>query len=174
MVQTNSTAYFDRFPRYTPDFHNSLDDEFLRLARSQGWSKKRIARERNAFLLAHYDLHLGEVERSKSLKDWQALCSELHVSPIPESITQCKKVTLLFSIPDLQADTDMIGSVDSSPCKFNRPHGQSTLEYESKGFQESAPACEIYNCIEEILSQGGSKEAGFDWYTAASDLGMMG
>lgn len=88
--------YFDRFPGFEPDPHRSLNEEFQRLARFQRWNRKsdRYARERRNFLLAEFDQHLGLTERSKKLEDWQALCKELGVKSIPNSIRQCKKVSL--------------------------------------------------------------------------------
>lgn len=89
-------AYFNRFPGFEPDPRRPLDEEFQRLAKFQRWAKKskRYASERGHFLLAEFDQHLGVTERSTKLEDWQALCRELRVTPVPESIRQCKKVNL--------------------------------------------------------------------------------
>jgi len=94
MARSNPGAYFDQYPGFEPDPQRPLEEEFRRLARFKGWSNKgkKIAQERDAFLLAQFYVHLGAVERSKRLEDWQGLCRELRVDPIPGSIKQCKMV----------------------------------------------------------------------------------
>ncbi|KAL6714587.1 hypothetical protein ACLMJK_008012 [Lecanora helva] len=92
MVLNDSASYFARFPNFIPDARLSLLVEFDRLATFQGWIENgwKYGKERRLFLLAHYNEHLGGVEQSKYLRDWQALCTELGVKPMPESINKCK------------------------------------------------------------------------------------
>ncbi|KAL2044971.1 hypothetical protein N7G274_002746 [Stereocaulon virgatum] len=88
-----SSNYFDRFPGFLPDPQLPLHEEFERLAKFRGWhtGSKQYRRENGRFLRAEFDVHLGGLESSRKLDDWQALCEELRVDSIPNSITKCKK-----------------------------------------------------------------------------------
>lgn len=94
MASTHQKNYLDRFPGFQRDPWRPLNEEFASLASFKQWriGSKPYQREHTRFLLAEFDLHLGTVEQSRKLEDWQALCQELRVNPIPGSITQCKKV----------------------------------------------------------------------------------
>ena len=83
--------YFAAYPNFDPDPHLPLLANFNRLAKAQGWGKKRRKEERPIYLLAQYAIHLGGISAGK-LQVWQGLCRELRLDPIPTSITQCKKV----------------------------------------------------------------------------------
>ena len=94
MASTHRNNYLDRFPGFQRDPRRPLNEEFASLASFQQWriGSKVYRREHIRFLCAEFDLHLGIVEQGRKLEDWQALCHELRVNPIPGSITQCKKV----------------------------------------------------------------------------------
>lgn len=94
MASTHQKDYLDRFPDFQRDPQRPLNEEFTSLASFKQWriGSKLYKREHTRFLRAEFDLHLGVVEQSRTLEDWQALCQELRVNPIPGSITKCKKV----------------------------------------------------------------------------------
>ena len=94
MATTRRNNYLDRFPDFQRDPRRPLNEEFASLASFKKWriGSKVYRREQIRFLNAEFDLHLGMVEQGRKLVDWQALCQELRVNPIPGSITQCKKV----------------------------------------------------------------------------------
>ena len=94
MASTDQKTYLDRFPGFQQDPRRPLKEEFASLASFKQWriGSKVYKREQTRFLRAEFDLHLGTVEQSRKLEDWQALCQELRVNSIPGSITQCKKV----------------------------------------------------------------------------------
>ena len=96
MASTHQRNYLDRFPDFQRNPRHTLNEEFASLASFQLWriDSKVYKREQTRFLCAEFDLHLGIVEQGRKLVDWQALCYELRVNPIPGSITQCKKVKL--------------------------------------------------------------------------------
>jgi len=100
MTVSHRFPYFNRFREFEPDPRRPLDEEFQRLARFQGWARKskQYVKERRHFLLAEFDQHLGTVERSRKLDDWQALCTELGILPVHQSIRQCKKVELYLPL----------------------------------------------------------------------------
>ena len=93
--------YFDVFcsQGFVPDITADAMDEFGRLAKFQCWGKKskEYHKQRNiclATLAEDFESHYGnDVTR---LNQWQNLCSEVYVDPIPHSITQCKKVSLSY------------------------------------------------------------------------------
>ncbi|KAK0515346.1 hypothetical protein JMJ35_002725 [Cladonia borealis] len=93
MASTHQEKYLDRFPGFQGDPRRPLNEEFARLASFKQWriGSKVYKREHTKFLRAELDLHLGVIEQCRKLEDWQVLCQELRVSPIPASITQCKK-----------------------------------------------------------------------------------
>ena len=94
MALTQQRNYLDRFPGFQRDPRRPLNEEFARLASFKQWrvGSKLYKREHTEFLRAEFDLHIGVIEQGRKLEDWQALCQELRVSPVPASITQCKKV----------------------------------------------------------------------------------
>ena len=94
MASTHHNNYLDRFPGFQRNPRRSLDEEFASLANFKQWriDSNVYRREQIRFLRAEFDLHLGNVEQGRKLVDWQALCYELRVYPIPGSISQCKKV----------------------------------------------------------------------------------
>lgn len=90
-LSTSNPDYFAAYLTFNPEPYLPLLENFNRLAKAQGWRKKRREEERQAFLLGQYTIHLGGISTGK-LQKWQELCGELGVDPIPTSITQCKKV----------------------------------------------------------------------------------
>lgn len=69
-------AYFNRFPDFERDPQ----------------AKKK---EREEYVSALADTYIGSIERGgavEKLAGLQGLCQDLRISPIPTSITQCKKV----------------------------------------------------------------------------------
>ena len=90
-------AYFSRFPTFAPNSDAALIENFQQLAISKSWGKKsrKFKEERKIYMLALADNHLGSIDRggaAERLVALQGLCEKLGVSPVPTSITQCKKV----------------------------------------------------------------------------------
>lgn len=90
-------AYFNRFPNFTPDPHATLIANFRELAKSKRWREgsKKYSKERKQYMIALADTHIGSIDRgtaAEKLAGLQGLCGELGISPIPSSITRCKKV----------------------------------------------------------------------------------
>lgn len=95
MARSVHVAYFDRFPSFEPDLQTSFITDFHRLAELQGWKHKRYRTERSRCVLECYDAYLGNVERGgrqERLLEFQRLCRELLVEPVPRTLTQCRKV----------------------------------------------------------------------------------
>ena len=90
------STYFARFPDFIPDPNAELLTEFARLATGRGWREgsKRYRRERRACLFSEYDQHVGGLDHPGKLQQLQALCSELRIQTRPNSIRQCKLVSL--------------------------------------------------------------------------------
>lgn len=91
-------AYFNRFPDFERDPQAKLRDEFNQLAISEGWKKRNRSdtykKEREEYVSALADTYIGSIERGgavEKLAGLQGLCQDLRISPIPTSITQCKK-----------------------------------------------------------------------------------
>ena len=91
-------AYFNRFPNFTPDPQATVIANFRALAKSKRWGEKSkgYKNERKQYLTALADTHIGSIDRGSSaekLAGLQGLCRELRISPIPTSITGCKKAS---------------------------------------------------------------------------------
>ena len=91
------SAYSARFPDFIPDPSATLLEEFARLARLRGWQKgsKRYKKERRQYLTSEYDLHIGVIDQGGNLQQFQALCRELGIDDPPDSIRQCKLVSMV-------------------------------------------------------------------------------
>jgi hypothetical protein len=78
---------------FVPDPNAPLAIEFKRLAKHQGWGNrsKQFYEQRASCFVRAFEIHYGN--KSERLEGWQWLCGEVHIDPIPESITQCKKVS---------------------------------------------------------------------------------
>ena len=90
-------AYFNRFQTFAPNPDATLIENFQQLAISRNWEETstKFKKERRSYMIALADTHLGSIDRggaAEKLVALQALCVELGVSPVPTSITQCKKV----------------------------------------------------------------------------------
>ena len=96
------STYFARFPNFVPDPSAELLTEFARLATACDWKEgsKRYRKERRACLLSEYDQHVGSVDLPGKLQQLQALVSELGIENPPDTITQCKLVSLKSCILD--------------------------------------------------------------------------
>lgn len=95
-------AYFNQFPKFAPDPQATLIENFRALATSRRWveNSKKYMKERREYMIALADTHIGSIERAgaaEKLAGLQGLCEELRVSPVPTSITQCRKVNHEFS-----------------------------------------------------------------------------
>lgn len=89
--------YFDRYPTFEPDPNAGLLKNFEQLTISNGWqpNSKKHKKERKAYLIAAAETHIESIDSggaAERLAGLQGLCRELQISPIPTSITQCKKV----------------------------------------------------------------------------------
>ncbi|KAI9720667.1 MAG: hypothetical protein M1812_002847 [Candelaria pacifica] len=89
--QSNASSSRPLPPSFTPDPTAGLADEFARLALFHGWKPqdKRYHKERAKFYTEGFNTAWG-TDASK-LSIWQALCQEVRIEPVPESITKCKK-----------------------------------------------------------------------------------
>ena len=90
-------AYLNRFQSFSPDPDATLIETFQQLAISNSWGKKskKFKEEKRSYMNALADTHIGSIDRggaAEKLVGLQELCVELGVSPVPTSITQCKKV----------------------------------------------------------------------------------
>jgi hypothetical protein len=86
-------TFWDKFPPFIPRPAAPFVEEFNRLANQEGWGTKRKRRYLAKALSDEIDFHS---EVSRGLVRWRRLCHELGVSSELESITRCKKVSLVF------------------------------------------------------------------------------
>ena len=102
------STYFSKFQGFIQDPNAELLREFARLATARGWKEggKRYNKERRACLFSEYDQHIGILDHPGKLEQLQALCSELRVQTRPDSITQCKLVSLKTCDRILETDVD--------------------------------------------------------------------
>ena len=97
MAGASQNDYFGGFANFEEDPAAPLEEEFARLAISRGWKEdsKRYQKQKKLCLVAQYHVHIGNADvggQQEKLSKLQKLCQELRVSPVPASITQCKKV----------------------------------------------------------------------------------
>jgi len=88
-------SYFDSFPDFTEDKSAPIRHEFDRLAKANGWGKKKddYKEQRLICLTMEFDRYYKQLTTT-NLEAWQILCAEIMPgSPVPPSITQCKKVS---------------------------------------------------------------------------------
>ena len=88
-----SCTFWDEFPPFVPRPAAPFVQEFNRLANQEGWGKKKKRGYLAKALSEEIDFH-SDVPRG--LNRWRRLCHELGVSGEPESITRCKKVSLVL------------------------------------------------------------------------------
>ena len=99
MGNTKQDGYLKSFPNFEEDLQISIVEEFSRLAINQGWGAdtSKFKNQRKQYFKAVYEAYLGSVEnglQDEKLKKLQKLCEDLKVSPVPDSITKCKKVRM--------------------------------------------------------------------------------
>ncbi|KAF2102342.1 hypothetical protein NA57DRAFT_73775 [Rhizodiscina lignyota] len=84
-------SYFSHFPGFVPDPTTSFNDEFARLAQHQGWERRSNTwrQERGRAIQSEFSTQYGA--SAEKLAGWQALCNEVGIDPLPQSITQCRK-----------------------------------------------------------------------------------
>jgi hypothetical protein len=91
-----TTSWQARFPSFNLNPQASLQEEFVGLATEQGWERngKRYREEWRLYLADQFGIHYGRDE--SQLEGWKALCAEVGVTNVPDSITGCKKASLRF------------------------------------------------------------------------------
>ncbi|KIM27374.1 hypothetical protein M408DRAFT_330079 [Serendipita vermifera MAFF 305830] len=89
------SSYWSLFPDFDHNEHAPLQEEFARLAEQNNWDgdddrSKAIRRIQwgRCFRL-EFNKHYGE--DASSLAGWQALCKEVRLQNIPESVEECKR-----------------------------------------------------------------------------------
>ncbi|KAF1960762.1 hypothetical protein CC80DRAFT_465055 [Byssothecium circinans] len=82
-------GYFHGFAGYNPTPRIGFEEQFSRLAINQGWSKKEKKRRRPEAIEEEFnDLQTTDTNK---LARWQALCVQVGIEEVPNSITKCKK-----------------------------------------------------------------------------------
>jgi hypothetical protein len=86
-----TSTYWNKFPNFTHNSHAPLLAEFSRLANLRGWApgSKKYHKEHGRCLLSEFTFHYGDNE--ERLAGWQALCYEVKMRTVPDTITQCRK-----------------------------------------------------------------------------------
>lgn len=86
--------YFSSFPDFLYNGVESIEQNFARLAVENDWQTgSRLYRdERAGCMAAFFASHYGS--SADKLAEWQKLCEDASIFPVPPSITKCKKVAL--------------------------------------------------------------------------------
>lgn len=84
--------FFSQYPDFNHDPMAPLLVEFQRLSLHRGWKVggRTYRQNRRKCFTQEFEHYYGQA--SDKLAGWQALCADVHISPLPSSITQCKKV----------------------------------------------------------------------------------
>ncbi|TEB28863.1 hypothetical protein FA13DRAFT_1735374 [Coprinellus micaceus] len=85
------------FAQYAPQFQydplQAATEEFRRLVEVRGWGGRRMHMARDQFkdaLVQQFNASFGRDENS--LTGWQALCEVIGIEPIPERVSEAKKI----------------------------------------------------------------------------------
>ncbi|KAF3908294.1 hypothetical protein AA313_de0206436 [Arthrobotrys entomopaga] len=76
---------------YQPSSEISLLNSFKRLALNQKWSDEKRKAEKKKFHTAVDSEFTARVGKGFDLKDWQRLAKVIGITPLPSTITQCRK-----------------------------------------------------------------------------------
>ena len=89
-------SFFAQYPQFNHDATAPLVAEFERLRLQRGWKMggKKYRQSRQSCFVQEFDYYYGN-GGSDRLAGWQALCDDVGISPVPLSIRQCKKASLL-------------------------------------------------------------------------------
>lgn len=93
---------------YTPSADISVLKEFKRLAIDQKWDEKRREKEKKAFYVAVDAEFTARVGKGNSLIEWQRLAKVIGIDPLPQTITQCRKVTKISLHSSTLARSEML------------------------------------------------------------------
>ncbi|KAK6343526.1 hypothetical protein TWF730_011116 [Orbilia blumenaviensis] len=77
---------------YTPSAEASVLKSFKRLAINQKWDENRRVQEKKKFQAAVDAEFTARVGNGFALIDWQRLAKVIGIEPLPQSITQCRKM----------------------------------------------------------------------------------
>ncbi|KAI9701769.1 MAG: hypothetical protein M1836_001112 [Candelina mexicana] len=98
-----TSDFLAAFVDFTPDPTAALADEFERLAVHNGWDRTddEYRENRGRFYASEFDEHWGT--DATKLQNWQALCAEVKIEPVPQTITKCRKALqkVHFNLVDL-------------------------------------------------------------------------
>jgi len=86
------STFFGSFEGFEPNPTALLAEEFSRLAVERQWKPgtKTYTKNQRRCFIEEFETQWGT--ETSSLEVWQALSAEIGITPIPSSITQCKKV----------------------------------------------------------------------------------
>ncbi|KAI5864713.1 hypothetical protein GGS23DRAFT_595422 [Durotheca rogersii] len=87
-------AFFAQFPSFPYDRKGQIMTEFRRLCKHQGWGhdseeKETALKELRAAIAMEFGTIYGT--DPKSLTAWQLLCDTVRISPVPDTVKDCRK-----------------------------------------------------------------------------------
>lgn len=88
-------SFFANYPTFDHHPRRSVQHEFDRLAKQQGWSKKETTRKRAQCYETEFEEYFADLHIETQLEKLQHLCLELDVE-IKTTVTQCKKVRIMM------------------------------------------------------------------------------
>ena len=138
--------FFAKHPSFAHDATAQISKEFKALCSHYGWTKKHFKKEntteqsKRAQLVKHdYQEALisefGEIygKDPESLWGWKELCEAVRIKPIPDTVTECRKVCsninfLLWRAYMSSSQLKLRSFLGSSPraCESRRPPGLQT------------------------------------------------
>ncbi|KAL5049815.1 hypothetical protein BDW71DRAFT_175533 [Aspergillus fruticulosus] len=94
-----ASPFLSRFPNFAPDPRAKVTEEHARLARQMGWSLSRSHRYHEEWINFMADDFDRCFAADTKLASYQMLYQVLDLEePVPTSITQCRKVSLPWSM----------------------------------------------------------------------------
>ena len=141
-----SDSFFSQYSAFDHDPTAPLVAEFQRLSLQRGWKEggKKYRQSRRRCFAQEFEYHYGNA--SDRLAGWQALCTDVYISPIPPSIRQCKKAGRSSNQLDVRSLTtrcDAIGTL-ARCCQPRRPDGFTADRGEREAFSVQECASEIF------------------------------
>ncbi|KAF7514064.1 hypothetical protein GJ744_004389 [Endocarpon pusillum] len=88
----SASSGYDGFASFDIDPTASIVTEFNRLAIQKSWKKdsEQYKKQRARLVNQEFNAYFGS--NLNNLAAWQALCKAVSITPIPSSVTQCKKL----------------------------------------------------------------------------------
>jgi hypothetical protein len=112
--------FFAQFHDFDFNPQSGISKEFRRLAKQRKWGDKRRRQERSKFQDAIAEEFNGVYGTDvDDLPSWHRLCREIRLTPLPQSITDCRKVRNSLQTRSATVNTVYLNTgCQRRPCQY--------------------------------------------------------